>query len=57
MSMTLSEQVRLVREVIENEHGPSLYDGTQYIPIDWDAIMARFDPQSIPYMDYLAENT
>ena len=38
--MTVKEQMKLIREVMENEHGGLIYDPVkdEYDPIDWEAI-------------------
>lgn len=47
--MTIQDQVRLIREVIENEFGESLYDEStgEYIVIDWERIESAITEASV----------
>ncbi len=38
MGISLLEQLRIIRDVIENEHGGVVYDGYGYITPDWDSM-------------------
>ena len=41
MKISLLDQLQLIQDVIENEHGGVVYDGEEYITPDWDLIGAR----------------
>ena len=41
MDLPLIEQLLIVRDVIENEHGGKVYDGKEYITIEWRKITQR----------------
>jgi hypothetical protein len=39
MGISLLDQLQLIRDVIENEHGGVVYDGEDYITPDWDKLI------------------
>ena len=41
MSISLFDQLQLIRDVIDNEHGGVVYDGEEYITPDWELMSAQ----------------
>jgi hypothetical protein len=61
MRISLLDQLQLIRDVIENEHGGVVYDGEEYITPDWDsmdkALGAYRKTRDILNLEIMLENT
>ena len=61
MKMSLFDQLQLIQDVIENEHGGVVYDGESYITPDWDsmdkALGAYRKTRDAQSLEIMLENT